>query len=109
MPDYGRLTQDELPHTLPAVSPLYPPPPWPLPGARILKLVFETDKETVLRWLPPALSRSSPPYAIITVAHYPESPVGPFSLATQYIGCRARIFIRALALQAIVDNARALA
>ena len=108
MPDYGRLTQERLPHTTPVVSPLYPPPPWPLPGARILKIVFETDKETVLNWLPPTLSRSSPPYAVITVAHYPESPVGPFSLATQYIGCRARIFIRALALQAVVDSDRAL-
>src|SRR3990172_10948411 len=93
MPDYGRLTLDQVPPAPPAVSPLYPPPPWPLPGARILKLVFETDKEVVLRWLPPALSRSSPPYAIITVAHYPESPVGPFSLATQYIGWRARLFL----------------
>src|SRR3990170_2681438 len=109
MPDYGRLTLDQLPHTLPAVSPLYPPPSWPLPGARILKLVFETDKEAVLRWLPPALSRSSPPYAIITVAHYPQSPVGPFSLATQYIGCRARFFVRGFALQAIVDSDRAMA
>ncbi len=59
MPDYGRLTQERLPHALPLVSPLYPPPPWPLPGARILKLAFETDQDTVLNWLPPTLSRSS--------------------------------------------------
>ncbi|MBI2913008.1 MAG: acetoacetate decarboxylase family protein [Chloroflexi bacterium] len=109
MPDYGRLTQERLPHALPLVSPLYPPPPWPLPGARILKLVFETDQETVLNWLPPALSRSSPAYAVITVAHYPESAVGPFSLTAQYIGCRARLFIRAFTLQAIVDSEPALA
>ena len=109
MPDYGRLSKDSLPHTTPIVSPLYPPPPWPLPGARILKLVFETEKETVLNWLPPTLSRSSPAYGVITVVHCPESPVGPFSLATQYLGCRARLFIRAFALQAIVDNPRALA
>ena len=109
MPDYGRLAQERLPHALPLVSPLYPAPPWPLPGARILKLVFETDQETVLNWLPPALSRSSPAYAVITAAHYPESPVGPFSMAAQYIGCRARLFIRAFTLQAIVDSEPALA
>ena len=109
MPDHGRLSQQLLSHTSPAISPLYPPPPWPLPGARILKLAFETDKHPVLNWLPPALSRSSPPYAIITVAHYPESPIGPFSLAAQYIGCRARMFIRAFTLQAIVDSEPALA
>lgn len=109
MPDYGRLTQDRLPHALPLASPLYPPPPWPLPAARILKLTFEVDKDVALNWLPPGLSRSSPAYAIVTVAHYPQSPVGPFSLAAQYIGCRARIFIRAFTLQAITDSEAALA
>ena len=109
MPDYGRLTQERLPHALPLASPLYPPPPWPLPDARILKLTFEVDKDVALNWLPPSLSRSSPAYAIITVAHYPQSPVGAFSLAVQHIGCRARIFIRAFALQAITDNEAALA
>lgn len=109
MPDYGLLSQQLVPHTSPAVSPLYPPPPWPLPGARILKLAFETDKDPLLNWLPPALTRSSPAYAIITVAHYPESPIGAFSLAAQYLGCRARMFIRAFTLQAIVDSEPALA
>lgn len=109
MPDYGRLTQELLPHTSPAVAPFYPPPPWPLPGARILKLLFETDTDPVLTWLPPKLSRSSPPYATIAVAHYPSSPVGPFTLAAQYIGCRAGMFIRAFTVQAIVDSAPAVA
>ena len=109
MPDLGRLTRDRLPHALPATAPLYPPPPWPLPSARTLKVVFETDAETALNWLPPSLGRTSPAYAIITASHYPESPVGPFSLATQYVGCRARMFIRAFALQAVADSARAVA
>jgi len=109
VPDYGRLTQTRLPHSAPAVSPLYPPPPWKLPGARVLKLLFETDVDPVLTWLPPKLSRSSPPYAIITAAQFPQSPVGPFSLAAQYIGCRAGFFIRALTLQAVCDTAPALA
>jgi acetoacetate decarboxylase len=109
MPDYGRLTEERLPATSPAIAPLYPPAPWPLPRAAVLKVLYETDGEPVLTWLPPKLSRSSPPYAVLTVAHFPESPVGPFSLATQAIGCRAAFFIRAFTLQAVTDNPAAMA
>lgn len=109
MPDYGRLSQDQLPFTTPVLSPLYPPPPWPLPGARILKVTFEIDKEVCLNWLPPSLGRTSPAYAHLIVAHYPQSPVGPFSLAAQYLGCRSRMFIRAYTLQAIADGETAVA
>ena len=108
MPDQGRLTQERLPHASPVASPLYPKPPWRLPGARVLKLVYETDAEPVLAWLPPKLTRSSPPYVILTVAHYPESPAGPFSLASQHIGCRAGFFIRALTVHSVTESVRAL-
>lgn len=109
MPDAGRLTEQRLPHTLPFNNPLYPPPPWELKGASVVKVVYETDAEAVLEWLPPKLTRSSPPYAVITVAYFPESPVGEFSLAAQHIGCRAGFFIRALTLQAVTDSASSLA
>ena len=108
MPDYGRLTEERLPAAAPAISPLYPPAPWPLPGARVLKVLYETDADPVLTWLPPKLSRSSPPYAVIAVAHYPESPIGAFSLASQHAGCRAGFFIRAFTVQAITDNPAAM-
>jgi acetoacetate decarboxylase len=109
MPDHGLLTEDRVAHATPLLSPAYPPPPWRLPGARMLRILFETDKEPLLTWLPPKLTRSTPPYAIISIESYPESPVGSFSLATQYIGCRAGFFIRAFALQAVVDSIPALA
>ena len=48
MPDPGQLTEDRVAHTGPVLAPLYPPPPWSLPGARVLKVMFETDKEAVL-------------------------------------------------------------
>nr|WBU15431.1 acetoacetate decarboxylase (ADC) [uncultured bacterium] len=108
MPDQGQMAADRLPHTLPVVSPPYPPPPWPLPGARLLKVTYETDKETVLRWLPTSLGRPIPPYAHIIVARFPETPVGPFSLAVQALGCRARFLVRAYSLQAITDSPTAL-
>jgi acetoacetate decarboxylase len=109
MPDQGRLTQERLPHVAPAIAPLYPKPPWPLPGARMLKLLYETDREPVLTWLPPKLTRSSPPYAVLTITHYPDTPIGPFSLAAQHIGCRAGFFIRAFTVQAITDSPAAMA
>ena len=108
MPDAGQLTEDRVAHTGPVLAPLYPPPPWSLPGARVLKVMFETDKEAVLAWLPNKLTRSSPPYSTITVEHYPESPVGPFTVAHQFIGCRASFFMRGFALQSVVNNPLAL-
>ena len=109
MPDQGRLTEERLPHAAPAIAPLYPMPPWPLPGASVMKLLYETDKEPLLSWLPPKLSRSSPAYAVLTVAHYPDAPIGPFSLAVQHLGCRAGFFIRAFSVQAITDSPAAMA
>jgi hypothetical protein len=75
----------------------------------VLKIAYETDAAPILQWLPPRLSRSAPPYAIVTVARFPESPVGAFSLAAQYIGCRASMFVRAFTLQAVTDNPTVLA
>ena len=108
MPDAGRLSEDRLPHTAPAIAPYYPAPPWKLPAARVIKVLYETDSAPVLEWLPPKLTRSTPPYAVITIERYDETPIGPFSAATQFIGCRAGFFIRALALQTIVDTPSAL-
>ncbi len=108
MPDYGQLAAEQLPHTVPVTAPPYPPPPWPLPGARLLKVTYETEKEVPLRWLPPSLGRPIPPYAHIVVASFPETPVGPFSLAVQTIGCRARFLVRAYSLQAVTDSPVAL-
>jgi acetoacetate decarboxylase len=109
MPDQGQLTEDRVSHTTPTLDPLYPPPPWKLPGGRMLRVLFETDKEPLLANLPPKLTRSSPPYALISVEEYPESPVGTFAMATEYLGCRAGFFVRAFALQAVVSSVPALA
>ncbi|MEO6196907.1 MAG: acetoacetate decarboxylase family protein [Dehalococcoidia bacterium] len=108
MPDQGRLSEAGVTHTTPVLAPLYAAPPWKLPGARVLRAIFETDKDAVLEWLPPKLTRSSPPYGLVSIEHYPESPIGPFSVAHQFIGCRAGFFVRAFALQSVVDNPIAL-
>jgi acetoacetate decarboxylase len=108
MPDQGRLTEDLVTHTSPVSAPLYPPPPWKLEGARVLKVMFETDKEPLLEWLPPKLTRSSPPYGLVVVEDYPESPIGSFRAAHQFIGCRAGFFQRAYATQSVVNSPPAL-
>lgn len=107
MPEFGRLTKTDTPYTTPFVAPLYPPPPWELPRAEILQLLFEIDREVALAWLPPGLSRPVPPYAQIVISRYPESPVGPFALAQQLIVCRSQTRARGYALQAVVDGAPA--
>jgi acetoacetate decarboxylase len=75
----------------------------------MLKVLYETDKEPVLNWLPSKLTRSTPPYAVLTIASYPQTPIGPFSLASQHIGCRAGFFIRAFTVQAVVNRPEAMA
>lgn len=104
MPEFGRLTRERVPSATPFVAPLYPPPPWDLPGARILQTLFEIDKEVALDWLPPGLSRPVPPYAQIIVAQYDTSPIGPFSIASQLITCRSQTRARGYALQSVVDG-----
>lgn len=109
MPEFGRLRREDLPASTPFPAPLYPPPPWPLPGARILQLSFEIDRDTALHWLPTSLSRPTPPYANILIADYPESPVGPFGHAQQLIVCRSSVRARGFPLQTVASNPAALA
>lgn len=108
MPDFGVLSTKNLPYTIPAVAPLYPPPPWRLENAQILQASFEIDKEVVVQWVPTTLNRSVPPYAHLVVAHYPSSPVGPFTVAHQLLVTRYLAMARAFCFQTVVDNADAL-
>lgn len=104
MPEFGRLSREQVPYTTPFVAPLYPPPPWELPRAQILQALFEIDRDVALAWLTPGLAKPVPPYAQILISRYPESPVGPFALAQQLIVCRAFTRARGYALQAVVDG-----
>jgi hypothetical protein len=62
---------------------------WELPGAEMLQLVYEIDGPAGEQSIPPALHPSIPPYATLTIARYPESPLGPFRLA--YVRVVARV------------------
>ena len=109
MPEYGRLGVSKLPFTTPFLAPLYPAPPWKFEDSQILLMSYEIDKEIAESSLPPALSRSYPPYGHIMVSHYPSSPVGPFSQATQMVVCRWRTTARAFPLLTIVNSEAACA
>ena len=82
---------------------------WNLPGAEILQFSCEVEEEGAIELIPPALHPSIPPYAVISVAKYPVSPVGPFSLAQVRLVARAGIRPRAFLLQAFIDSEQAAA
>ena len=54
---------------------------WTLKGAQILNVLFEVKNEPFPSLMPVTFHPVIPAYAIINVTHYPESPVGPFSIA----------------------------
>lgn len=108
MPDHGSLNKENIPYSLPALAPLYPPPPWEVDNVETLQIAFEIDKAHAIQWLPTTLTRPNPAYCLVRIHHYPKSPVGPFNVAHQMLMSRLRVLPRAFPIQSIVDNADAL-
>ena len=81
---------------------------WPLPNADILQLAFEVPRSTE-SLLPRAMHPAIPPYATIWVTRYPESPVGPFTLAQLRLMARAGAHPRGLVLGAVASTEEAAA
>ena len=79
---------------------------WSLPGAEILQLAFEVPRATE-SLLPRAMHPAIPPYGTIWVTRYPESPVGPFTLAQLRLMARAGVHPRGLVLGAVASTADA--
>jgi len=80
---------------------------WSLKNAEILHLAFEVV-EGPAEWLvPPALHPSIPPYVALSVARFPESPVGPFMLGQVRLVVRAGIRPRGYLLGAYTDSEKA--
>ncbi|HEV8715567.1 MAG TPA: acetoacetate decarboxylase family protein [Candidatus Binatia bacterium] len=82
---------------------------WELRGAEILQLSFEVVEEPALGLIPPALHPSIPPYAILSIIRYPQSPVGPFALAQVRLVARAGARPRGYLLGAYTDAEKAAA
>jgi acetoacetate decarboxylase len=105
MPTFGALELTTVLGRLPTVPDL-DTEAWSLPGAEILQLAFEVPRATKLL-LPRAMHPAIPPYATIWVTRYPESPVGPFSLAQLRLMARAGAHPRGLVLGAVASTAEA--
>lgn len=59
------------------------------PGARMLGAMFETRPETVARLLPPPLLPAEAPNALVFIAEYPETNLGPgYREAALFLSCR---------------------
>ena len=80
---------------------------WELKGAEILQLSFEVVEGPAEWLIPPALHPSIPPYATLSVARFPTSPVGPFALAQVRVVVRAGIRPRGYLLGAYTDSEKA--
>lgn len=78
--------------------------PWAIAGVELLHLTFEIDDATMLENIPKALHPTLPPVVYVTVAHYPESPAGAFTLAQVRAGCRAAVLPRGFLLRAYSDS-----
>ena len=81
---------------------------WELKGAEILQLSFEVTEEPADWLIPPALNPSIPPYVTLSVARFPQSPVGPFALAQVRLVARAGIRPRGYLLGAYTDSEKAM-
>jgi hypothetical protein len=81
--------------------------PWETPGVEILHLKFEISDSDMAAPLPRALHPTIPPTVIFTVASYPESPVGPFTLAQVRVGARASGLPRGFLTRSYSDSAKA--
>jgi len=80
---------------------------WRLPGAKVLNVHYEINNDTVADLLPVTLRPAIPAWAVFNVAHYPESPAGPFTIAEVRIGSRAGVRPRGFVLRSYVDSAAA--
>jgi hypothetical protein len=106
MPAFGKLDV----HAAVARAPLmtgFDTEAWELKGAEILQLSFEVVEEPAEWLIPPALHPSIPPYATLSVARFPSSPVGPFALAQVRLVVRAGIRPRGYLLGAYTDSEKA--
>ena len=105
MPTFGALELAALADHLPTVRDL-DTEAWLLPGADILQLAFEVPRSTA-SLVPRAMHPAIPPYATIWVTRYPESPVGPFTLAQLRLMARAGAHPRGLVLGAVASTPEA--
>ena len=81
--------------------------PWAIEGVETLQVTFEIDDADREGLLPKALHPTIPPSVIVSAVRYPDSPIGPFSLAAVRVSCRAAALPRGFLLRAWTDSPKA--
>ncbi len=102
MPLYGTLELDRVVARLPRMANL-DTEAWTLPGTEILQLAWEVGRDSA-RLLPRAMHPAIPPYATVTVARFPDTPVGSFTLALLRLAGRAGAHPRGLVLGGVATS-----
>ena len=102
-PRYGKLDLAAWSKSAPAING-YKTEPWILKGARILTLNMEIDDDPADNLIPATMHPSIPPYAIFCVTNYPDSPVGPFTIAEVRVSGRTGVRPRGFVLRSFCDN-----
>jgi len=108
VPHFGTQDVKAAAASAPSLATLRPAP-WKLAGAELLQLTFEIEETPADALIAPALHPSIPPYAAFSVTRFPESPVGPFSLAQVRVIARAGIRPRGYLLGCFVSTPKAAA
>lgn len=109
MQQTGTLSTERFGYSMPVDAPFYPRPPLHYRDAQFVIITYETDPDAAARALPADLTLPSPAVAQVTVAHYPSSPVGPYSEAIQQIRCEWEGQSRSFVSKILLDNDAAIA
>ena len=105
MPLFGALDVGVIADRLPRMANL-DTEAWTLPDAEVLQLAFEVGAGS-LALMPRAMHPAIPFYVSIWITRYPETPVGPFSLAQVRLMGRAGAHPRGLVLGAVASSPEA--
>lgn len=109
MPRFGTLDLSTVLTDAPVVGELTTVPHWEMPDATLVQINWEVADEPSLAITPPALHPSIPPYLSFFAGHYPDTPVGPFTLVQMRLVVRAGIRPRGYCLGAVCDSEEATA
>jgi hypothetical protein len=106
MPLFGQLELASIAPRLPTL-PNLDTRAWALPGAETMQVLLETSRTAADPLLPKAMHPAVPSYLAFSFLRCPESPVGPFTLATVRLGSRAGAHPRGLVLGAYASTPEA--
>jgi len=102
-PRFGKLNLAEWAKSAPTLNG-YKTESWVLKGAKILSINIEVDDDPADNLLPATMHPSIPEYAIFNVTSYPDSPVGPFSIAEVRLSGRTGVRPRGFVLRSYCDS-----